>query len=44
MNIDIRKPELIGRIEAHMQSRRFGDRDDLNEQAPDALDERRCAR
>jgi hypothetical protein len=29
MNIEIRKPELIRRIEDHMQSGRFRDPDDL---------------
>lgn len=39
MNLDIRKLELIRRIEAHMQTGQFRDLDDLLEQALDALDE-----
>jgi hypothetical protein len=39
MNIEIHKPELVQRVNAHIQTGHFHDADDLLEQALDALDE-----
>jgi len=40
MNLEIHKPELVHRVNAHMQAGRFHDADELIEKALDALDER----
>ena len=39
MNIEIRKPELVHRVQAQIQSGHFQDADQLIEKALDALDE-----
>ena len=39
MNIEIRKPELVERVQAQIQSGHFHDADELIEKALDALDE-----
>jgi Arc/MetJ-type ribon-helix-helix transcriptional regulator len=39
MNLEIRKPELVQRLNAHIQTGRFHDADELVEKALDALDE-----
>ena len=41
--LEIRKPELVQRVNAQLQSRRFHDVDELIEKALDALDERATA-
>jgi hypothetical protein len=40
MNLEIRKPELVQRVHAEIQSRHLHDADELIEQALDALNER----
>jgi hypothetical protein len=40
MNLEIHKPELVQRLNAHIQTGKFHDADELLEKAPDALDER----
>ncbi len=40
MNLEIHKPELVQRVNAHIQTGYFHDADDLLEKALDALDER----
>jgi hypothetical protein len=39
MNLEIHKPELVQRVNAHIQAGQFHDADDLLEKALDALDE-----
>ncbi len=39
MHIEIRKPELVQRVNAHIQTGHFHDADELIEKALDALDE-----
>jgi hypothetical protein len=39
MNLEIHKPELVERVNAHIQTGRFHDTDELIEKALDALDE-----
>jgi hypothetical protein len=39
MNLEIRKPELVERVNAQIQSRQLNDVDELLEQALHALDE-----
>jgi Arc/MetJ-type ribon-helix-helix transcriptional regulator len=39
MNLEIHKPELVQRVNAHIQSGRFPDADEVLEKALDALDE-----
>ena len=40
MNLEIRKPELVQRVNAQIQSGHFHDADELIEKALDALDEK----
>lgn len=40
MNIEIHKPELVQRVNAHVQTGHFHDADELIEKALDALDEK----
>jgi hypothetical protein len=40
MNLEIHKPELVQRVNAHIQTGQFHDADDLLEKALDALDEK----
>ena len=40
MNVEIRKPELVERVNAQIQSRQLHSADELIEQALDALDEK----
>ena len=40
MNLEIHKPEIIQRVNAHVETGRFHDADELIEKALDALDER----
>jgi hypothetical protein len=40
MNLEIRKPELVQRVNAQIQSRHLQDADELLQQALDALDEK----
>jgi Arc/MetJ-type ribon-helix-helix transcriptional regulator len=44
MNLEIRNPELVERVNAHIQTGQFHDADELLEKALDALDERTVAR
>jgi hypothetical protein len=39
MNLEIHKPELVQRVNAHIQTGHFHDADELIEKALDALDE-----
>jgi hypothetical protein len=39
MNLEIHKPELVQRVNAHIQTGHFHDTDELLEKALDALDE-----
>ena len=43
MNLEIRKPELMQRVNAHIQTGLFHDTDELLEKALDALDEHTAA-
>ncbi len=43
MNLEIHKPELVQRVNAHIQTGQFHDADELLEKALDALDERTAA-
>jgi Arc/MetJ-type ribon-helix-helix transcriptional regulator len=43
MNLEILKPELMQRVNAHIQTGQFHDTDELIEKALDALDERQDA-
>jgi Arc/MetJ-type ribon-helix-helix transcriptional regulator len=43
MNLEIRNPELVERVNAHIQTGEFHDADELLEKALDALDERTAA-
>ena len=38
MNLEIRKPELVERVKAHIQAGRYADADEVIEKALDALD------
>ena len=40
MNLEIHKPELVQRVNAHIQTGHFHDADELIEKALDALDEK----
>jgi Arc/MetJ-type ribon-helix-helix transcriptional regulator len=40
MNLEIHKPELVHRVNAHIQAGHFQDTDELIEMALDALDEK----
>ena len=40
MNLEIHKPELVERVNAHIQAGHFHDADELLEKALDALDDR----
>lgn len=40
MNLEINRPELVQRVNAHIGTGQFHDTDDLIEKALDALDER----
>ncbi len=40
MNLEIHKPELVQRVNAHIQAGHFHDTDELIEKALDALDEK----
>jgi Arc/MetJ-type ribon-helix-helix transcriptional regulator len=40
MNFEIHKPELVQRVNAHIQTGHFHDADELLEKALDALDEK----
>jgi hypothetical protein len=40
MNLEIHKPELVERVNAHIQTGHFQDADELLEKALDALDEK----
>ena len=40
MNLEIHKPELVQRVNAHIQNGRFHDADEVLGKALDALDER----
>ena len=40
MNLEIHKPELVRRVNAHIQNGRFHDADEVLEKALDALEER----
>ena len=40
MNLEIHKPELVQRVNAHIQAGHFHDADELLEKALDALDEK----
>jgi hypothetical protein len=43
MNLEIRNPELVQRVNAHIQTSQFHHADELLEKALDALDEREPA-
>jgi Arc/MetJ-type ribon-helix-helix transcriptional regulator len=43
MNLEIHKPELVQRVNAHIQTGQFNDADELLEKALDALDEKTSA-
>ena len=43
MNLEIRKPELVRRVEEQIQSGHFHDADEVIEKALDALDEQASA-
>ena len=43
MNLEIHKPELVQRVNAHIQAGRFQDADEVLEKALDALEERVAA-
>ena len=43
MNLEIHKPELVQRVNAHIQTGHFHDADELIEKALDALDEQATA-
>jgi len=43
MNLEIHKPELVERVNAHIQTGQFHDADELLEKALDALDEQATA-
>jgi hypothetical protein len=43
MNLEIHKPELLERVNAHIQTGQFHDTDELIEKALDALDERNAS-
>jgi hypothetical protein len=43
MNLEIHKPELVQRVNAHIQTGQFHDADELLEKALDALDEKTAA-
>jgi hypothetical protein len=43
MNLEIHSPELVQRVNAHIQSGHFHDADELLEKALDALDEQATA-
>jgi hypothetical protein len=43
MNLEIHNPELVQRVNAHIQTGQFHDADELFEKALDALDERALA-
>jgi len=43
MNLEIHNPELVRRVDAHIQTGQFHDADELIEKALDALDERATA-
>ncbi len=43
MNLEIHKPELVQRVNAHIQNDRFHDADEVLEKALDALDEQATA-
>jgi hypothetical protein len=43
MNLEIHKPELVQRVNAHIQTGHFHDADELLEKALDALDEQATA-
>ena len=43
MNLEIHKPELVQRVNAHIQTGHFHDADELLEKALDALDEQTTA-
>ena len=43
MNLEIHKPELVERVNAHIQTGHFHDADELLEKALDALDEQATA-
>jgi Arc/MetJ-type ribon-helix-helix transcriptional regulator len=43
MNLEIHKPELVQRVNAHIQNGRFQDADEVLEKALDALDEQATA-
>jgi hypothetical protein len=43
MNLEIRKPELVQRVNAHIQNGRFHDAEEVLEKALDALDEQATA-
>jgi len=43
MNLEIHKPELVERVNAHIQTGFFHDADELIEKALDALDEKTAA-
>jgi len=43
MNLEIHKPELVQRVNAHIQNGRFPDADEVLEKALDALDEQATA-
>jgi hypothetical protein len=43
MNLEIHKPELVQRVNAHIQNGRFHDADEVLEKALDALDEQSAA-
>ena len=43
MNFEIHKPELMQRVNEHIQTGQFNDTDELIEKALDALDERTAA-
>jgi Arc/MetJ-type ribon-helix-helix transcriptional regulator len=40
MNLEIHKPELVQRVNAHIQNGRFHDADEVLEKALDALEEK----
>jgi Arc/MetJ-type ribon-helix-helix transcriptional regulator len=40
MNLEIRKPELVQRVNAHIRAGQFHDTDELIEKALDALEEK----
>jgi hypothetical protein len=43
MNLEIHKPELVQRVNAHIETGHFHDADELLEKALDALDEQTTA-